>query len=126
MRLLLDTNIFLWFSTHHPRYTKSMESKILNASEVYVSSGSIWEAAIKIRLKKLHADVAELVDIITKSGLIQLPITVPHAALVRHLPDIHQDPFDRLLIAQTISESLTFLTSDAKLKKYSHLVEVFE
>lgn len=126
MRLLLDTHIFLWCIKDDARLSKSIRSKILHASEVYVSSASIWESTIKIKLKKLDGDVNEIVEAIVDSGFIELPITALHAAAVAALPDIHRDPFDRVLIAQAISEPLTFLTADTQLKNYSELVEVID
>jgi len=124
MRLLLDTHVFLWCIKNDRRLSKAARSKILDTSEVYVSSASIWEATIKIKLKKLDADINQMVQSITKSGFIELPITVHHAAAVSRLPAIHKDPFDRMLIAQAIFEPLTFLTADAELKNYSDLVEI--
>lgn len=124
MRLLLDTHLFLWSINNDKKLTKLARSKILNASEVYVSSASIWEAVIKINIGKLEANVNQLVEAITKSGFIELPITALHAATVSQLSTIHRDPFDRMLIAQAISEPLTFLTADTILKSYSDLVEI--
>ncbi len=103
-----------------------MRSRILHASEVYVSSASIWESTIKIKLKKLDGDVKKIVESIVESGFLELPITAIHAAAVATLPDIHRDPFDRILIAQAVSEPLTFFTADAQLKQYSELVEVID
>lgn len=123
MKLLLDTHIFLWCIKDDRRLTKTARSKILHASDVYVSSASIWEATIKIKLKKLDADLDKLVESIADSGFAELPITIHHAAAISHLPNIHRDPFDRILIAQAIFEPLIFLTADAELKKYSDLVE---
>lgn len=124
MRILLDTHIFLWCIKGDARLSKSIKSKILHASEVYVSSASIWESTIKIKLKKLEGDINEIVEAIAESGFLELPITSLHAAAVAALPEIHRDPFDRILIAQAVSEPLTFLTADAQLKDYSELVEV--
>ncbi len=124
MRLLLDTHIFLWVVKNDRRLSKAIRSKMLNATDVYVSSASIWEMAIKAKLKKLDVDADQMVEAIAESGFIELPITVRHTAAVFHLPAIHRDPFDRILIAQAISEPLTFLTADKELKKYSDLVEV--
>ena len=124
MRLLLDTHIFLWYIKGDSKLPKPVLSKILQASEVYISSASIWESTIKIKLGKLDADVNQIVEAIIESGFLELPITAIHAATVANLPDIHRDPFDRILIAQAISEPLTFLTADLQLKKYSELVEV--
>ncbi len=119
----LDTHVFLWCANNDRRLSKTARSRILNAPEVYVSSASIWEATIKIKLKKLDADVEQLVEAIAKSGFLELPISAIHAAAVSHLPDIHRDPFDRILIAQAISEPLIILTADVELKNYSELVE---
>jgi PIN domain nuclease of toxin-antitoxin system len=124
MRLLLDTHVFLWWIKGDAKLSKLIRSKILRASEVYVSSASIWESTIKITLKKLDADVDEIVEAIVESGFLELSITAVHAAAVATLPDIHRDPFDRILIAQAITEPLTFLTADAQLQNYSELVEV--
>lgn len=124
MRLLLDTHIFLWCVKDDRKLSLSARSLIINANEVYVSSVSIWEASIKEELGKLDVNINELVDAITKSGFLELPLTANHALEVNKLPRIHRDPFDRILIAQAICEPLKFLTVDQKLKEYSELVEI--
>ena len=126
MRILLDTHVFLWAINNDRRLSKKTRSKILNAAEVYISSASIWESAIKIKLKKLDANIGQMVNAISESGFTELPITMHHAAAVTSLPDYHRDPFDRILIAQTILEPLVLLTADAVLKKYSDLIEVID
>ena len=122
MRLLLDTHIFLWCLKDDVHLTKAIRSKLSQASEVYVSSASIWEAVIKIKLKKLDVEIEKLVEGISTSGFTELPITANHAMHVSQLPDIHRDPFDRMLLAQALSEPLIFLTADPTLKSYSDLV----
>jgi PIN domain nuclease of toxin-antitoxin system len=124
MHLLLDTHVFLWYVKGDRRLSKAARSKIVQASEVYVSSVSIWEATIKIQLKKLDCDVEQLVEAIGDSDFLELPISVRHAATLARLSDVHRDPFDRMLIAQAISEPLTFLTADAMLQSYSDLVQL--
>lgn len=124
MRLLLDTHLFLWAIKNDRQLSKATRSRILNASDVYISSASIWEIVIKVKLKKLSANIDQIIDAISASGFTELPVTARHAAAVFHLSDIHRDPFDRILIAQAISEPLTFLTADAELNDYSDLVEV--
>ena len=124
MRLLLDTHIFLWCIKNDKKLTQIVRREILNASEVYVSSASIWEIAIKTKLKKLDVNVALTVKAITESGFQELPICAYHAAALANLKEIHRDPFDRMLIAQAISEPLTFLTADELLQEYSDLVKV--
>jgi PIN domain nuclease of toxin-antitoxin system len=122
MRLLLDTHIYLWSVTDDRKLSKAARKLILEAEEVYVSSASIWEASIKAGLGKLDADVDMLVTEIEASGFLELPVRAIHAALVRNLPDIHGDPFDRLLVAQALSEPLRLVTSDGHLSKYTDLV----
>jgi PIN domain nuclease of toxin-antitoxin system len=124
MRLLLDTHVFLWCVRDDKQLAKAARAMIANATEVYVSSASIWEATIKQALGKLDVDLDALVRAIAGSGFIELPITARHAAAVARLPEVHRDPFDRILIAQALCEPLRFLTADAVLKRYSDLVEV--
>ena len=123
MRLLLDTHIFLWCVNDDRRLTKAARALLSGATEIYVSSGSIWEAVIKSKLGKLDVDIDALVSSIADSGFVELPVTAKHAAAVGKLPDVHGDPFDRLLIAQALSEPLRFLTADKLLCQYSDLVE---
>jgi PIN domain nuclease of toxin-antitoxin system len=124
MRLLLDTHVFLWCVSDDRRLTKAARALLSGATEIYVSSASIWEAAIKARLGKLDVNIDELVSVIAESGFLELPVAANHAAAVARLPDVHNDPFDRLLIAQALSEPLRFLTADAVLGQYSDLVEL--
>jgi PIN domain nuclease of toxin-antitoxin system len=126
MRLLLDTHIFLWWVTDNRKLSKAVRSRITQATEVYISSASIWELAIKIKLKKLNADIAQLAEEISNSGFSELPITGRHASFIYHLPLMHRDPFDRIMIAQAICEPLTLITCDSILQKYSELVELVE
>ncbi len=124
MRLLLDTHVFLWCVREDKQISKTLRATITGATEVYVSSASIWEATIKKALGKLDVDIDDLVQAISGSGFIELPITSRHAAAIAGLPNVHRDPFDRILIAQALSEPLRFLTADLMLKKYSDLVDV--
>lgn len=122
MRLLLDTHVFLWSVMDDRKLTKAARKLILDASEVFVSSASIWEVSIKAGLGKLDVDVNQLVSEIVASGFSELPVLAVHAAMVRDLPDIHRDPFDRLLVAQALSEPLRLVTADGHLSKYTDLV----
>ncbi|WP_434665918.1 type II toxin-antitoxin system VapC family toxin [Paraburkholderia sp. A3BS-1L] len=125
MRLLLDTHVFLWAVKDEPRLTKVARKLIADADEVYVSSVSIWEAAVKVGLGKLDVDIDLLVAEIEASGFSELPVRAVHAARVRGLPDILRDPFDRLLVAQALSEPLRLVTADGYLSKYTELVLSF-
>lgn len=81
MRLLLDTHIYLWVVMNHPRLTPEIRRVITEAKEVYVSSVSVWEMAIKVGLGKLEADVQRLVEVIEPSGFLTLPVWPAPAAL---------------------------------------------
>ena len=126
MRILLDTHIYLWWLQDHPDLPPPARDRIVSASEVFVSSASIWEASIKARIGKLEADVGQLVREIPNSGFRELPISARHAAMAAQLPDIHRDPFDRMLVAQALCEPLRLLTADAILCQYSELVETIQ
>ena len=122
MNLLLDTHVFIWTLDDDPRLSAAAWSMIEEADAVYVSSASIWEAAIKYQLGKIKVAPERLLEAVTPSGFLELPVNSRHAAAVAHLPPIHRDPFDRLLIAQAVSEPLHFLTADSQLPQYSELV----
>ncbi|CAB3775260.1 type II toxin-antitoxin system VapC family toxin [Paraburkholderia humisilvae] len=118
MRLLLDTHIFMWFVLDDPKLTPAADKIISNADEVFVSSVSIWEASIKVGTGKLRLDIDEFIEMIEKSGFVELPVIAAHAAGVRHLPPYHRDPFDRLLIAQAKYEPLKLMTHDEHFAQY--------
>lgn len=124
MRVLLDTHIYLWCVKDDRQLSKLARSLITEAEEVYVSSVSIWEAAIKAQLGKLDVNISDLAGAIADSGFLELPLIAKHAVELNQLPNLHRDPFDRILIAQAMSEPLKFLTVDTKLKEYSELVEI--
>jgi len=122
MRLLLDTHIFLW-AVAGSRLLKAPARRLIeSADEVYVSAASIWEVAIKARLGKIEADPNELAAAIEASGFLELPVSAAHAAGVAQLELHHNDPFDRLLIAQALAEPLKLITVDEVLAKYSDVV----
>jgi len=122
MRLLLDTHIYLWCINDDLLLSKEARKYIRDASEVYISTASLWEAAIKIKLKKLNANIDELINAISESGFVELPILTKDIAGLHYLPELHKDPFDRMLLSQAINEPLKLLTCDAILAQYSELV----
>lgn len=122
MRLLLDTHIFIWVLDDDSRLSDVAWAKIEKADEVYVSSVSLWEVAIKFQLGKLRIEPEKLVDAAAASGFLELPVSFQHTLALRHLPAVHRDPFDRLLVAQAISEPMNLLSSDKILSQYSSLV----
>jgi PIN domain nuclease of toxin-antitoxin system len=121
VRLLLDRHLFLWGVTDSPRLSAEARSSILAADEVCVSAVSIWEVATKAGLGRIKGDVRRLAEAIGGSGFVELPVTALHAATVAELPPHHRDPFDRLLVAQAMTEPVILLTADAALLEYSDL-----
>lgn len=124
MRFLLDTHIYLLCINDDKRLSTKARELILQASQVYVSSVSIWEISIKVKLGKLEADINDVINAIQPTGLLELPLTVKHVQELYALPIHHRDPFDRILISQAISEPLRLLTADEKLIEYSELVDL--
>lgn len=125
MRLLLDTQIFLWWLADSRKLAKPARELIEGADEVYVSAASIVECELKIEAGLLEADLQELFRGIAASGFKELPVRARPAASaagLKHAPGA--DGFDRLLVSQAISEPLRFLTANEVLKQYSELVEV--
>lgn len=122
MRLLLDTHALLWFLLNDARLSGNARSLITApANDVFVSPASYWEIAIKISLGKytLEEDFAEFMESqIVENELTLLPITVKHAAVVATLPFHHRDPFDRLLIAQAMTEDVPLLSADPAFDLY--------
>jgi PIN domain nuclease of toxin-antitoxin system/antitoxin (DNA-binding transcriptional repressor) of toxin-antitoxin stability system len=119
---VLDTHVLLWLMEENPRLRRSARSLIEDASEVYVSSASLWEIAIKWRLRKIEEDPQTVLDQLDAAGLKELQVTNRHAVATGKLPLLHNDPFDRLLVAQAITEPMRLLTSDDRLLAYSELV----
>jgi PIN domain nuclease of toxin-antitoxin system len=125
VRVLLDTHVLLWALTS-PSRLPPRARKLIAANHVYVSAASIWEISIKAALGKLRADPAEVLDALAPAGFIELAITGAHGARVRSLPLLHRDPFDRLLVAQALTEPMVLLTNDEALGAYGDIVVVVE
>ena len=118
MKLLLDTHVILWWLADDPTLKPDARSAISETSNlVYVSAVSLWEIVIKRGLGKLRLP-EDWADILMREPFRQLPINCRHALRVGELPDIHKDPFDRLLVAQCLAEELTLVTHDATLQHY--------
>jgi len=122
MRLLLDTHIALWALTDDPRLTRQARSLIqAPANTVLVSAVSLWEIAIKRALGRgdMPVSAPEALGYFREAGYELLHITADHAVAVEALPLIHSDPFDRLLVAQALTEPLRLLTHDGNVARYS-------
>ncbi len=125
MKVLLDTHLMLWSMQGRSALPKAVLPWLEEADEVVVSAASLWEAAIKAALGKLRTDIDTLEHRLVLAGFVALPVTWAHATRVRTLPMHHRDPFDRLLVAQALTEPLHLLTCDKALAAYSDLVTVF-
>ena len=121
MRILLDTHLLLWALATPERIPVSAR-RLIEQAEVYVSAASIWEIGIKAALGKLQADPALIAEQVEPAGFVHLPVTCWHAAEVSRLPPLHRDPFDRLLVAQAMTEPLVLLTNDGHLPPYGKFV----
>jgi PIN domain nuclease of toxin-antitoxin system len=122
VRILVDTHYLVWWAAGR-RIPQQAASLIQDpANELYASAASVWEIAIKVGLGRLDVDPAELVRALDGGGYTALPVTTRHAVAVAALPEIHRDPFDRLLVAQSRVESLCFLTQDQVLEGYGAMV----
>lgn len=127
MRLLVDTHLMLWAVASSSRLSGEARALMEDAAnEVYYSAASIWEIAIKSALKRknFRVDVPALLAALPRMGFVELPVTGAHAARVAQLANIHRDPFDRLLVAQSIAEPLTLLTNDTLLARYRDGIRV--
>ena len=123
MRLLLDTQIALWATIG----TLPAEARQLinEADAVYVSAVSPWEISIKASHGRIKIEPADLLNGFQAANFLELPITWRHAAASRNLAlRDHRDPFDRMLIAQAITEPLRLVTTDRALARYSDVVIV--
>jgi PIN domain nuclease of toxin-antitoxin system len=117
VRLLLDTHVLLWWLADDPSLPAAARGAIADEPEVFVSAASAWEIAIKRALGKLDAP-DDLEGAVGASGFLQLPVKFDHAATAGVLPRHHEDPFDRMLVAQARCESLTLVTADKRLSRY--------
>jgi PIN domain nuclease of toxin-antitoxin system len=121
-RLLLDTQVFLWFLADAARIPPAARGAIAQGKNtVFVSAATIWEIAIKAsvgRLRIAGADLERLPSLIDGAGFDELPVSARHAAGVHALPPHHRDPFDRLLIAQARADGLTIVTTDPAFRAY--------
>jgi len=115
--LLLDTHVILWWLTDDPTLADEIKVRLDHEPDVYVSTATFWEVAIKQAIGKLP-ESARLPERIRDSGFAELPISWQHATVAGRLPPIHRDPFDRMLVAQAQLENLILVTRDPRCQKY--------
>lgn len=120
MRLLLDTHILLWWCNDDPALSRNLRQAIAAPdADVFVSSVSLWEIAIKSARGRLQFPIERIDQILADCGFEPLPITMLHARTLAALPLLHLDPFDRMLIAQAQSEALTLISVDDQIARYN-------
>jgi len=123
---LLDTHLLLWAAVDSPRLPARARSVLEDpVAEVSFSVVSLWEIVIKLGLGRpdFQVDVAALRTNARLSGIEEVPVYGEHVLAVKDLPPLHQDPFDRLLVAQAIVEGITLLTADIQVAKYAGPVQ---
>jgi len=122
MRLLLDTHTLLWWAAAAPELSHDAVTAIRNQrNECYVSLASCWEMAIKVSIGKLGLTIPVerfVTEQCNRDNFRLLPIDFRHVCKVESLPFHHRDPFDRLLIAQSLLEKMTIVSADAALDAY--------
>ncbi len=125
MTYLLDTHVLIWFLTENTNRLSATTVTIFNDETVDLcfSVASIWELSIKHSLDKLifDYDPKQIAGELLKLGFIELPITINHVCAIGDLPQIHGDPFDRLLMVQAKHENMTLLTADKSILKYQQI-----
>ena len=126
MKVLLDTHVLVWLG-HRSSRLGADRQLVEEADRRLVSAVCVWELAIKQRLGKLSvgSDVRTWTRRVTTELVLEhLPVTADHAAAVEHLPAVHRDLFDRLLVAQAVAEGAVLLTADHRLVEYGDAVRL--
>jgi PIN domain nuclease of toxin-antitoxin system len=121
VKLLLDTQILLWAAGQPERLSAAARKQLGNPkNELLFSAASLWEITIKKSLGRedFRVEPRLLRRGLLDNGYTELPVTSEHAVNIDALPDLHKDPFDRILLAQALTEGITLLTADAQLARY--------
>ena len=119
MKVLLDTHILLWWLADDRRLSKMARTVIADpANELFVSVVSLWELVIKTASGKLKVSLAEVSAVLKEGDYSVLPVHERHVLSLAGLPPHHADPFDRMLMAQALADSLRLLTQDRVLARY--------
>lgn len=118
--ILIDTHTLIWFMFDDSQLSEVALSKIKSEDKVYVSVASLWEIAIKQSLGKLKItnSIQDITDKCAEADILILPLEPKHLDYIKELPDIHRDPFDRLIISQVVTEGMTLITKDNTIPQY--------
>lgn len=120
MRVLIDTHVLLWGLQDESKLSRRVRT-LLPAAEVWISVASLWEIIAKTQVGKLALPTPlgdYLTEKLTANGVSVLPLTFDHVRRLEELPLHHRDPFDRILIAQSLSESMPLVSADPQFEKY--------
>ena len=118
MNLLLDTHIVLWWLDDSPNLPAPARQAIIDTTNVcFVSAATLWEIEIKRALGRLSIPDSYN-DALARQGFRELPVSWAHTCALRALPPIHRDPFDRMLVAQAVSDDLVIVTADETIRGY--------
>ncbi len=121
MRLLIDTHIALWAMSGISNLNTDVLAMLADGdNEVFVSVVTPWEVTIKHARGKMKLDGDKVISYVEASAFKLLPISAKHVQHVKRLPLLHQDPFDRILVAQAIAEDLLLLSSDRDIAAYAN------
>ncbi len=121
MNLLLDTHALIWFGENDLQLSKRASQAIESSGNtIYVSLASLWEMAIKRSLGKLQLNqsLKDIINALEANGFELLAVSTAHVLQVETLPFLHRDPFDRILIAQTLSEDFTIVSNEVLFDSY--------
>ncbi len=131
MRVILDTQIFIWHASGSVRNLRPEANQMINDLQniIFLSHVSLFEIAIKQKIGKLDVlpiSVSQIIELAQEKGFALLPVTAAHIATYDRIPliDNHRDPFDRLLLATALAESIPIITADEHFPQYSPLVSV--
>lgn len=118
--ILLDTHTLIWFMFDDSKLSARALSAIKSENKVYVSVASFWEIAVKQSIGKISitGTIQDIADKCSEVDISILPIEPKHLDNIKDLPDIHKDPFDRLIVSQAITENMVLVTKDAIIPQY--------
>ncbi|NJM19867.1 MAG: type II toxin-antitoxin system VapC family toxin [Richelia sp. RM2_1_2] len=122
MRFLIDTHTFLWFIHDSPKLSANAKNLLESDNDLWVSIVSLWEIAIKVNISKLTLPNNYenfIPEQLTVNDIEILPIKMAHLAIYTTLPLHHRDPYDRLLIAQAMTEKVSIISADVAFDSYS-------
>lgn len=119
MRVLLDTHVILWWLMDDPRLGPDAHGRLQSGgSNIVASIVSLWEVSIKHRLGKLNATAALVAGRLAELEIETIPVRLAHLTASEQLPLLHRDPFDRMLVAQSLTETMQIMSADAIIARY--------